>query len=153
MLTHTKTGINRSTQKRSAENGATSRPSRIYSISGSFRPHVVESQTKSEDGFMSQTVVETPVSPETQAFAILRFAPAIELTDDQFFALCRQNRDLRLERTAQGDLIVMPPTGFKPAATKLDNGTTLCLGKERRDGRRVRLLDRVQSAKWRRPLS
>lgn len=62
---------------------------------------------------MSQTVVETPVSPETQAFAILRFAPAIELTDDQFFALCRQNRDLRLERTAQGDLIVMPPTGFE----------------------------------------
>lgn len=62
---------------------------------------------------MGQTLVETPVSPETRAFAILRFAPAIELTDDRFFALCQQNRDLRLERTAQGDLIVMPPTGFE----------------------------------------
>ncbi|HLG14234.1 MAG TPA: Uma2 family endonuclease [Blastocatellia bacterium] len=35
------------------------------------------------------------------------------MTDDQFFALCQQNRDLRLERTAQGDIIVMPPTGFE----------------------------------------
>src|SRR5438309_7178107 len=62
---------------------------------------------------MSQTLVETPVSPTAQAFAILRLAPAIEMTDDQFFALCQQNRDLRLERTAQGDIIVMPPTGFE----------------------------------------
>jgi len=62
---------------------------------------------------MSQTLVETPVSPPAQAFAILRLAPAIAMTDDQFFALCQQNRDLRLERTAQGDIIVMPPTGFE----------------------------------------
>lgn len=61
---------------------------------------------------MSQTIVETPVSPAAQAFAILRLAPAIEMTNDEFFALCQQNRDLRLERTAQGDIIVMPPTGF-----------------------------------------
>lgn len=38
--------------------------------------------------------------------------PAIELTDDQFFHLCQINRDLRLERTAEGDIIIMPPTGF-----------------------------------------
>src|SRR5713101_3205430 len=62
---------------------------------------------------MSQTPVETLVPPTAQAFAILRLAPAIEMTDDQFFALCQQNRDLRLERTAQGDIIVMPPTGFE----------------------------------------
>ena len=62
---------------------------------------------------MSQTLVETLVPPTAQVFAILRLAPAIEMTDDQFFALCQQNRDLRLERTAQGDIIVMPPTGFE----------------------------------------
>ncbi|MEK6287881.1 MAG: Uma2 family endonuclease [Acidobacteriota bacterium] len=62
---------------------------------------------------MSQTLVETPVSPSAQVFAVLRLAPAIEMTDDQFFALCQLNRDLRLERTAQGDIIVMPPTGFE----------------------------------------
>jgi Uma2 family endonuclease len=37
--------------------------------------------------------------------------PAVDLTDDQFFALCAINSDLRLERTAEGDLIIMPPTG------------------------------------------
>lgn len=41
----------------------------------------------------------------------LQLAPAVEVTDDQFFRLCRQNRDLRLERTSTGELIVMAPTG------------------------------------------
>ncbi|NMF63458.1 Uma2 family endonuclease [Brasilonema octagenarum UFV-E1] len=37
--------------------------------------------------------------------------PVIELTDEQFFQLCQANRDLRFERTATGELIIMPPTG------------------------------------------
>ncbi|SKB15470.1 conserved hypothetical protein [Planktothrix sp. PCC 11201] len=39
------------------------------------------------------------------------FELTIELTDDQFFQLCQNNRDLRFERSASGDLTVMPPTG------------------------------------------
>ncbi|BAY41022.1 hypothetical protein NIES2111_54120 [Nostoc sp. NIES-2111] len=35
----------------------------------------------------------------------------LELTDEQFFQLCRANSDLRFERTAKGELIIMPPTG------------------------------------------
>ncbi|MTJ50722.1 Uma2 family endonuclease [Dolichospermum sp. UHCC 0259] len=35
----------------------------------------------------------------------------IKMTDDQFFKLCQANRDLRFERTANGELIIMPPTG------------------------------------------
>lgn len=35
----------------------------------------------------------------------------IDLTDDQFFELCQKNRDYRFERTANGELIIMPPTG------------------------------------------
>ena len=35
----------------------------------------------------------------------------LELTDEQFFNLCQANRDLRFERTATGELIIMPPTG------------------------------------------
>lgn len=35
----------------------------------------------------------------------------IELTDEQFFQLCQENRDLKFERTANGELIIMPPTG------------------------------------------
>ena len=35
----------------------------------------------------------------------------INLTDEQFFQLCQNNPDLRFERTASGELIIMPPTG------------------------------------------
>jgi len=41
----------------------------------------------------------------------LELRPLIDLTDDQFYQLCQVNRDVRLERTARGKLIVMPPTG------------------------------------------
>ncbi len=36
-----------------------------------------------------------------------------QLSDEQFFQLCQDNRDLRLERNPKGDLIIMPPTGGK----------------------------------------
>ncbi len=35
----------------------------------------------------------------------------IDLTDEQFFQLCQANKDLRFERTATGDLIIMSPAG------------------------------------------
>ena len=34
-----------------------------------------------------------------------------DLTDEQFEAFCQRNQDVRVERTSQGDLIIMPPTG------------------------------------------
>ncbi len=37
----------------------------------------------------------------------------VELTDEQFWHLCQQNRDWRLERSAKGELIVMPPVTEK----------------------------------------
>jgi Uma2 family endonuclease len=43
----------------------------------------------------------------------LNLSPNIELTDQQFFQLCQNNPELRLERTARGELIVMPPTGWE----------------------------------------
>ncbi len=36
---------------------------------------------------------------------------AVALTDEQFFQLCVNNRDLNFERNAKGDLLIMPPTG------------------------------------------
>jgi Uma2 family endonuclease len=39
----------------------------------------------------------------------LRLRPAIEMTGEEFFEFCQLNRDLRIERTAEGDLIIMPP--------------------------------------------
>ena len=42
---------------------------------------------------------------------VMRMHPAFELNADTFFDLAQLNRDLRLELSAEGDLIVMPPTG------------------------------------------
>lgn len=41
----------------------------------------------------------------------LNLNPIIQLTREQFYQLCETNPDLKLERNAQGELIVMPPTG------------------------------------------
>jgi Uma2 family endonuclease len=62
---------------------------------------------------MSQVILEPPTR---ESLFTIHLRPAIELTDDQFSALCQLNRDLRLERTAQGDLIIMPPTGWETGA-------------------------------------
>ncbi|NEO42932.1 MAG: Uma2 family endonuclease [Moorea sp. SIO4A3] len=44
----------------------------------------------------------------------------IDLTDEQFFQLCQTNRDLRFERTARGELIIMPPTGSETSDRNAD---------------------------------
>jgi len=47
----------------------------------------------------------------TMTALTLNFNPIIQLTSDQFYQLCTANPDLKLERNANGELIVMPPTG------------------------------------------
>ncbi|AFY80892.1 Uma2 family endonuclease [Oscillatoria acuminata] len=42
---------------------------------------------------------------------VLHIHPVIELTPEQFFEICQLNRDLRLERKATEELVIMPPTG------------------------------------------
>lgn len=37
--------------------------------------------------------------------------PVIHITDEQFYQLCRANPDVKFERNAAGDLIIMAPTG------------------------------------------
>jgi Uma2 family endonuclease len=41
----------------------------------------------------------------------LNLSPIIQLTNEQFYQLCQTNQDTKFERTAKGELIVMPPTG------------------------------------------
>ena len=33
------------------------------------------------------------------------------LTEDEYYAFCQANPDLRVERTAQGEIVIVPPTG------------------------------------------
>ncbi len=52
---------------------------------------------------------------------IVLHIPAIaQLTDEQFYQLCQANRDLRFERTATGELIIMPPTGGRTGKRNSD---------------------------------
>ncbi len=37
--------------------------------------------------------------------------PIIKLTDDQFYHLCRVNPDVKFERNAEGEIIIVSPTG------------------------------------------
>ena len=53
----------------------------------------------------------TPIPAEDNVF-ILHFAPLMKkITDEDFFELCQLNPELRIESTAEGDLIIMPPAG------------------------------------------
>ena len=50
----------------------------------------------------------------------LSLPDTLKLTDEQFFELCQSNRDYRFERTASGDLLIMPPTGGETGRRNID---------------------------------
>lgn len=45
-----------------------------------------------------------------RASVLVHLRPLFEMNDQEFEAFCRLNRDLRIEMTAEGDLIIMSPT-------------------------------------------
>lgn len=55
----------------------------------------------------------------------LNLDPVVHLTDEQFYQLCQVNRDLRFERTAEGELIIMPPAGGETGRRNADLTTDL----------------------------
>jgi Uma2 family endonuclease len=58
------------------------------------------------------------------------------MTDEQFYEFCRINRDLRIERTAEGDLVIAPPAGGRTSARNAE--ITFQLGQwAKGDGRGV----------------
>lgn len=62
-----------------------------------------------------------PESPPLE----LHLDPAVRMSEDQFFEFCQQNRDIRIERTAEGDLLVMPPVGGHTGARESEIGFQL----------------------------
>ena len=44
---------------------------------------------------------------------VVKLRPVIDLSEDQFFELCQINRDVRIERNAEGELLIMPPAGWQ----------------------------------------
>jgi Uma2 family endonuclease len=63
------------------------------------------------------TVVE-PV--EAAPWVVLMPSSVVQMNDDQFFKFCQFNRDLRIERTARGDILVMAPAGSESSRQNAD---------------------------------
>ena len=59
---------------------------------------------------MTQTKVRIENPP-----VVLHTRPALEMGEEQFFEFCQLNRGWRIERSAEGDLEVMVPTGERLA--------------------------------------
>lgn len=49
--------------------------------------------------------------PQLNTLAINLDGLVAKITDEEFLELCRNNADLRMEMSKEGDLIIMPPTG------------------------------------------
>ena len=45
------------------------------------------------------------------AAIVLNLKPFVDLNDEQFYQLCQNHRELKFERTAQGELVIMSPIG------------------------------------------
>jgi len=52
--------------------------------------------------------------------AAVNLPPTFKVSQEQFVHLAAANRDLRLECTAEGELIVMPPTGGNTGKRNID---------------------------------
>ncbi|EDX86674.1 conserved hypothetical protein [Synechococcus sp. PCC 7335] len=63
-------------------------------------------------------MVQTPLRPNTLSLE-LPTELLLTVTDEQFEVLAIANRELKLERTAKGELIVNPPTGWETGERNL----------------------------------
>ena len=57
----------------------------------------------------------------------LNVPPAVALSDEQFYHLCMANEEWRMELTAEGELIIMPPTGGESGIRNSDLNADLVI--------------------------
>lgn len=65
-------------------------------------------QTVSEKSYSK---IFVPNNSGTLRFKFEENNKPFKFSDDEFWDFCRQNNDLRIEMTKEGDVIIMPPTG------------------------------------------
>src|SRR6185295_12942942 len=57
-------------------------------------------------------IMSTAVQSTETNQLVIHFGPMLKnVSDDDFFEFCRINRDWRIERTSNGEIILMTPTG------------------------------------------
>ena len=60
------------------------------------------------------------VLPDQALPAKLTLNPELRMNDDEYYDFCMANADLRLERTAEGEIIIVPPAGLESDFQSLD---------------------------------
>ncbi len=70
-------------------------------------------------------------------FNQLDLSPVLQLTRADFYKLCERNPDLRLERTANGELIIMAPTGGETSSFNAELNADLVLWNRKTKAGRV----------------
>ncbi len=55
--------------------------------------------------------IKEPIEDDSMNSFVLDVRTIFELSDEQFYQLCRRHPDIHFERSASGELIIMPPTG------------------------------------------
>src|SRR5271169_6979687 len=89
-----------------------------YSITWAYNMAVQELLRTDEKHQFKANIIE-----ETRF--VLDFSGVIDFTDDQLFKFCAVNRDLRIERTREGKLIIMAPMGGEGSRLELILGSRL----------------------------
>lgn len=80
----------------------------------------------SSENYMPPATVKPNIAPEPVALTV-DLKGLVDLDDDQLFEFCVRNRELRVERTPEGDLILMSPAGGKSANLNLKCATQLAI--------------------------
>ena len=73
---------------------------------------------------MTTVVIEPSIETNGRRVAIRLLA---DMTNDQLFEFCQLNDDLQIERTAEGEIVIMPPTGWETGARNIKITTQLNL--------------------------
>ncbi|MGB2926740.1 MAG: Uma2 family endonuclease [Limnothrix sp.] len=55
------------------------------------------------------TTLQIPITSHPLEVDLSALVPKTKMSDEQFYEFCQSNRDLRIERLATGEVIVMPP--------------------------------------------
>ena len=65
--------------------------------------------------------MSTSIMPAVEVPFVVHFGALSKKFDDaDFYQLCQANQDLRIERTSDGDIIIMPPTGGETGKRNFD---------------------------------
>jgi Uma2 family endonuclease len=76
---------------------------------------------------MANVLYALDIRPSDQCSLIVHLGPLERpMTDEEFFAFCQLNRKLRIERTSDGEVVIMPPSGGESGRLNLRASARLC---------------------------